>query len=106
MARFVQPRAWLLALHQHMKRIARPWHADRTAGPANDTAMPRQLEQIAPEARSTDSPPIGDDDVLQLLSLGDQQALSTLYARYSQLVFSLALHITADRRRAEEITQD
>ncbi len=37
---------------------------------------------------------------------GDEKAMMLLYDRYSRLVFSLAVHILADRQLAEDITQD
>jgi RNA polymerase sigma-70 factor, ECF subfamily len=49
---------------------------------------------------------LGDDGLLQLIAGGNQHALRTLYDRYSRRVFSLALHITGDRRRAEAVTED
>ncbi len=43
---------------------------------------------------------------MQRIRQRDQQALSALYDRYSSPVYSLALRVLGDSRRAEEITQD
>ena len=47
-----------------------------------------------------------DDELLQLIAEGDEQALGALYDRYGRLVFSIALRVTDDRSCAEEVTQD
>ena len=41
-----------------------------------------------------------------LSSTGDQEALVTLYDRYSTRVFSMAMALLGDRSDAEEVTQD
>lgn len=47
-----------------------------------------------------------DEDLLTLVTTGDDQALAALYDRYARLVFSIALRIVGDRHSAEEVTQD
>jgi RNA polymerase sigma-70 factor, ECF subfamily len=48
-----------------------------------------------------------DDLVLLVqISAGNSAALSSLYDRYSRLVFSLAVSLSGDEAAAEEITQD
>ncbi|HZG65096.1 MAG TPA: sigma-70 family RNA polymerase sigma factor [Herpetosiphonaceae bacterium] len=47
-----------------------------------------------------------DDELLQLIAGGDEQALGALYDRYGRLVFSIALRVTDDRSCAEDVTQD
>jgi RNA polymerase sigma-70 factor (ECF subfamily) len=59
-----------------------------------------------PNVTSEECMPMQDDELLQLIAMGNQEALHTLYDRHSRLVFSLALHITADRLSAEDVTQD
>lgn len=44
--------------------------------------------------------------LVSLVARRDETALSTLYDRYSRLVFSLALRIVGERALAEEITAD
>ncbi len=47
-----------------------------------------------------------DDELLVLITQGDEQALGTLYARYGRLVYTIALRCTTDRLTAEEVIQD
>lgn len=49
---------------------------------------------------------LNDEALLRLIVQKRPEAISTLYDRYSRLVFSLALHVVGDRETAEEITQD
>ena len=46
-----------------------------------------------------------DEELMQRLAAGGQQALGPLYSRYASRIFSLASH-TLDRAAAEEIVQD
>jgi RNA polymerase sigma-70 factor (ECF subfamily) len=50
--------------------------------------------------------PLRDEELLLLITHGDEQALGALYDRYGRLIFSMALRITGDRLTAEEVTQD
>lgn len=44
--------------------------------------------------------------LLQQVAHGDERALSRLYQRYGDVLFSLALSITRDAHEAEEVVQD
>jgi len=58
------------------------------------------------EKTSSELATLDDDVLIRLIALRRSDALSTLYDRYSRLVFSLALHVVGDRETAEEVTQD
>ena len=47
-----------------------------------------------------------DEELMALMSQGDEQALGALYDQYGRLVYSIALRIIGDRLSAEEVTQD
>ena len=47
-----------------------------------------------------------DDDLVEGLQRGDEEALSTLYDRYGRAVYSLALRMLGDPTRAEEVVQE
>ncbi|HPZ88599.1 MAG TPA: sigma-70 family RNA polymerase sigma factor, partial [Flavihumibacter sp.] len=47
-----------------------------------------------------------DNDIIQLVKTGDQQAYATLIERYQQLVFSIVLRYVDNREDAEELAQD
>jgi len=49
---------------------------------------------------------LDDFALISLVARRDETALSTLYDRYSRLVFSLALRIVGERTLAEELTAD
>lgn len=49
---------------------------------------------------------LDDFALIALIARRDETALSTLYDRYSRLVFSLALRVVGERTLAEEITAD
>ncbi len=49
---------------------------------------------------------LDDFALITLIARHDETALSTLYDRYSRLVFSLALRIVGERTLAEEVTAD
>jgi RNA polymerase sigma-70 factor (ECF subfamily) len=51
-------------------------------------------------------PALRDEELLALMTNGDEQALGMLYDRYGRLVYTIALRVTGDRLSAEEITQD
>ncbi|GAC1536203.1 MAG: sigma-70 family RNA polymerase sigma factor [Herpetosiphon sp.] len=56
---------------------------------------------------TNDSPELPDDaTLLALISSADEGALSSLYERYSRLLYSVAHHITHDAEAAEEVLQD
>lgn len=47
-----------------------------------------------------------DQQLLQHIADGDEQALVALYQQYANLVFSVALHVLHDHATAEEVLQD
>jgi RNA polymerase sigma-70 factor (ECF subfamily) len=47
-----------------------------------------------------------DETLLRLIGRSQENALSELYDRYSQLVYSVSLNTLGDSERAEEVTQD
>jgi len=47
-----------------------------------------------------------DPDLVDLMAVGNAQALETLYDRYSRIVFSFALRILGDPASAEELLQE
>ncbi len=49
---------------------------------------------------------LSDEELLQRIAQGDEDALMTLYDRYGRLVYSLAYKILQDHQLAEEVTQD
>ena len=49
---------------------------------------------------------IDDETLLGLIKSQDEGALSSLYDRYSRLLFGIALRITGDTGTAEEVMQD
>jgi len=49
---------------------------------------------------------VSDADLITLVTQGDQEALATLYERYSRAVYSFSLRIVSDAQVAEEILQE
>ena len=49
---------------------------------------------------------LADDNLIERIANGEQQALLHLYDRYSSRVYALALRMMGDPMSAEEITQD
>lgn len=47
-----------------------------------------------------------DSELFAALARGDLAALELLYDRHSKMVFALAMHITGDRVRAEDLLHD
>jgi RNA polymerase sigma-70 factor (ECF subfamily) len=97
---------WLKRLNQHSQQVMPRWHEDHTPYAGIAAGALRRRERAQPTPASKEGIQVGDDILLQLIAGGNQQALSTLYDRYSRRVFSLALHITGDRRLAEEVTEE
>ncbi len=58
------------------------------------------------DTNASESLTIDDETLLGLIRSQDESALSSLYERYSRLLYSIALRITGDSGSAEEITQD
>jgi RNA polymerase sigma-70 factor (ECF subfamily) len=46
------------------------------------------------------------EELLRRIAGGDQQALAEMYDQLAGVLFSMAIHILADRREAEEVVQD
>ena len=49
---------------------------------------------------------LGDSSLIKMVAEGDKDALGVLYDRYAKLVYSLALKITGNTDKAEEVTQE
>ena len=49
---------------------------------------------------------LGDDDLLRLVSKGDQDAFLSLYRRHQGGIYRFALHMGGDPAMAEEVTQE
>jgi RNA polymerase sigma-70 factor (ECF subfamily) len=47
-----------------------------------------------------------DQDLIDMIARGDQQALSLLYRRYGRLAYGMALKVLGEASAAEEVTQD
>lgn len=60
--------------------------------------------QRGPDGKMPQGP--SDVDLVAAMVRRDQSACSTLYDRYSRLVFSVALRVTNDRTAAEDIVHD
>ena len=50
--------------------------------------------------------PVPDTVLIERMTVGDESALSTLYDRYSGMLYSMLLRILQDTQAAEEILQD
>jgi RNA polymerase sigma-70 factor (ECF subfamily) len=56
---------------------------------------------------NTPQPPTGDDVfLLSLIQAGDEQAVATLFDRYSGIVYSVALRVLSDPTSAEDVVQE
>src|SRR5271166_4667068 len=53
-----------------------------------------------------DSPSLSDDDLLRLISAGNEKAFLTFYRKHQSAVFRFALHMSGKPEVAEEVTQD
>ncbi len=51
-------------------------------------------------------PHVPDSALIEKMMAGDESALSTLYDRYSAMLFGLLTRILQDRHAAEEVLQD
>ena len=56
--------------------------------------------------RAVDYTKLDDSALVVLVARRDEAALSTLYDRYSRLVYSLALRVVGERTLAEEVVMD
>ncbi len=60
-----------------------------------------------PEAQNVPEPPAEDDaSLLAQVQSGDEQAMASLYDRYSRLVYSVALRVLRDPPAAEDVIQE
>jgi RNA polymerase sigma-70 factor (ECF subfamily) len=50
--------------------------------------------------------PVSDEALLDRIQAGDQEAFETLYTRYADLVYSIALRVVADTGIAQDVAQD
>lgn len=57
-------------------------------------------------SKTADSYGPSDEELMSLLTQGDQEALAALYRRHSPSLFSVAFRITGDAGSAEELLQD
>jgi RNA polymerase sigma-70 factor (ECF subfamily) len=53
-----------------------------------------------------ESPTHSDDDLLRLISAGDERAFLAFYRRHQGTVYRFALHMSGQTEIAEEVTQD
>src|SRR5438309_5211717 len=51
-------------------------------------------------------PQVTDSVLMSRIRVGDEDALATLYDRYSQVVYSVALRVLGDTTQAEDILQE
>lgn len=49
---------------------------------------------------------ISDNELLQAIRRGDEQALAAIYDRYRRILFGLVLRIVNDRQEAEDVLQE
>ncbi len=49
---------------------------------------------------------VSDEALLDRIQAGDQEAFETIYARYADLVYSIALRVVADTGIAQDLAQD
>jgi RNA polymerase sigma-70 factor (ECF subfamily) len=54
----------------------------------------------------TQQPTADDAFLLSLVQAGEEQAMATLFDRYSKIVYSVALRVLSDQARAEDVLQD
>lgn len=59
-----------------------------------------------PATKANNFVDMDDPDLVDLMAVGNAQALETLYDRYSRIVFSFALRILGDPASAEELLQE
>src|SRR5438093_2369535 len=76
--------------------LRRHFHEDR---------RPLTMPDLRPRRRGSPDDP-ADPDLLDRMRLGDESALELLYARYSGLVYTLAIRIVGDPELAREVLQD
>jgi RNA polymerase sigma-70 factor (ECF subfamily) len=50
--------------------------------------------------------PVPDSALIEKMRMGDEAALSTLYDRYSAMLFAMLVRILRDQQAAEEVLQD
>ena len=66
----------------------------------------RQRNRLPPEGMAPISPDTSDVDLIRRLRSGNPAALALLYARYGNLVYTVALRILKQPTDAEDLTQE
>jgi RNA polymerase sigma-70 factor (ECF subfamily) len=75
----------------------------------------RSLGRTPEESRAADAesviaqqgmPPSEDEQLLDRVAKGDQQAMGQIFDRYSRLVYSVAFRVLSDSGHAEDVLQD
>jgi RNA polymerase sigma-70 factor, ECF subfamily len=87
-------------------------HLFRMSSPPNERALAfpvvwgtdREIRKPLPEPTEIRSP--SDEDLMARVQGKDPEGLDLLYARYSHLVFGIALRILRDKSEAEEVVQE
>ena len=75
------------------------------------TAAARSLDRTPEELTAAGVAPAGhaqsgDVQLLQLVRMGDQQAMSEIFDRYGRMVYSVALRVLGDPGHAEDVMQE
>src|SRR5690242_12167637 len=102
------------AIDEVIDATGRVMHRADVAAAKTWTAVPAGLEgeQMTAAAREkpvtagTDVPDHAVDDLAERFAAGDQLALRQAYNRYGRAVFHLTTSSLADRRDAEDVTQE
>ncbi len=66
----------------------------------------RVIHKVGSTKREPAAPLESDQDLIRQAQRGDQQAMSVLYSKYRRKVLNYLYRFTADRGRAEELTQE
>jgi RNA polymerase sigma-70 factor (ECF subfamily) len=69
-------------------------------------AADREGAAEMPDKRPMNHSALDDAEIIGQLQAGESRAMSALYDRYAQLVFSLAVRILGDQSAAEEVVQE
>ena len=59
-----------------------------------------------PDVVVSSEAPVSDEALLASIANGDQAAFETLYGRYADLVYSIALRVVADQGIAQDVAQE
>lgn len=82
--------------------------AGATRRPASGLAAPRPRARPAraPHDDQEESSTMNDTALFAAMSRGDRDALEVLYDRHARTLFALAMHLSRDRPRAEDLLHD